>query len=362
MMGIGDWQTVFSGDTGYPDPDFPTPMRSSFLLAAAGAVGLARVLRARRRVSFTGKTAVLSGGSRGLGLLLARRLVDEGARVALLARTRADLDAAAAELGDAAIAVPCDVRDRAAVEAAVSDVVARFGPPSVLIHDAGVIAFGPEAHMDAGDYAESVDVHFWGALYLTEAVRPHLPRDGSARVGYVSSIGGRVAVPHLGPYSVGKHALVAYADTMRAELAGDGIAVTTVTPGLLRTGSHPNARVKGQHEKEFAWFAIGDANPLLSMDGGRAADAILDALRHGDAALTLTLPAKLAAALGGVAPGLVGQIAALATRALPAPTGPEGDRTQTGWQSESALAPSVLTALADAEVAPNNELRGHDAP
>ncbi len=335
--------------------------RTSFLIAAAGAVAAARVLRARRRVSFAGRVVVLSGGSRGLGLLMARRLVAEGARVALLARTAADLDAAVAELGPAAIAVPCDVRDRAAVETAVAHVAEQLGPPSVLVHDAGVIAFGPEAHMGAADYAESVDTHFWGALHLTEAVLPHLPRDGSARVGYVASVGGRVAIPHLGPYSVGKHALVAYADTMRAALAGDGIAVTTVTPGLLRTGSHPNALVRGQHAKEFAWFAIGDASPLLSMDGGRAADAILDALRHGDPALTLTLPARLAAALDGVAPGLVGRAAALATRLLPAPTGPDGDRTQTGWQSRSALAPSALTALADAQVAPNNELRGHDA-
>ncbi len=326
--------------------------RPSLILAAAGVVAAARVLRSRRRVSFARRVAVISGGSRGLGLLLARRLVDEGAHVALLARTPEDLDAAVAELGAAALAVPCDVRDKRAVESAISVVVERLGAPALLIHDAGVISVGPEEHMDDAAYAESLGVHFWGALYLTEAVRPHLPTDGTARIGYVASIGGRVSIPHLGPYSVGKHALVGYADAMRAELAEDGIAVTTITPGLLRTGSHPNAQITGQHEKEYAWFAIGDATPFASMDGGRAADQILDALRHGDPALTLTLPAKLAAAADGVVPGLVGQISTLVARLLPAATGSEGDDSKTGWQSVSALAPSPLTALADAQTAP----------
>ncbi|HEX9951032.1 MAG TPA: SDR family oxidoreductase [Rubricoccaceae bacterium] len=335
-------------------------MRASTVLAGAWAV--ARAVRSPRSVSFANQTVVLSGGSRGLGLLIARRLVGEGAQVALLARTAEDLDAAAAELGPDALAVVCDVTDRAAVEAAVAQVVEHFGPPSVLLHDAGVISVGPEDHMDAGDYAESLGIHFWGAYHLTEAVRPHLPRDGSARIGYVSSIGGRVAIPHLGPYSVGKHALVGYADAMRAELAAEGIRVTTITPGLMRTGSHPNAQVKGQHEKEFAWFAIGDAAPGLSMDGDRAARKIVDALRHGDAALTLTLAAKLAAAADGVAPGAVGVAMKAVSALLPAPAGADGDRRQSGWESESALAPSLLTALADQNVEPNNELRGHAPP
>lgn len=365
MVGTGNWQSVaHEPETSLcqsPSPMPHFPMRtSSVILATAGLYAAARALRARRRVSFERRVVVISGGSRGLGLLLARRLVDEGAHVALLARTEADLDAAVAELGPSALAVPCDVRDRNAVEAAVENIVARLGAPSVLIHDAGVIAFGPEAHTSEADYAESLDVHFWGAFYLTEALKPQLPRDGSARVGYVSSIGGRVAVPHLAAYSAGKHALVGYADGVRAEMAEHGVRVTTITPGLLRTGSHPNAFVKGQHEKEYAAFAIGDATPLLSMDGGEAADAILDALRHGDPALTLGLPAKLAAAADGVAPGVVGHVMKAVAWALPAATGAQGDRRQRGWDSFSDLAPSPLTRPADAEVAPNNELRGHD--
>lgn len=337
--------------------------------AAVGGLGawaVARVLRSRRAVPFRGRTAVISGGSRGLGLLLARRLAAEGARVGLLARTETDLDAALEELRDRydaeALAVACDVGDRPSVEAAVRRITEALGRPSILVHVAGVIEVGPEQHMDERDYREAFDAHFWGAYYLTEAVRPHLPRDGSARIGYVSSIGGRVAVPHLGPYSASKHALVGYADAMRAELAAERIPVTTITPGLMRTGSHPNAIVKGDHEAEYAWFAIGDAMPLLSIDGDRAADKILDAVRHGDPAITLTLPAKLAAAFDGVAPGWSGRLQAAANRLLPEPVGAEGDARRTGWASFSDVAPSALTRLADEEVAENNELRGHAPP
>ena len=168
--------------------------------------------------------------------------------------------------------------------------------------------------------------------------------------------------PHLLPYTSGKFALVGYADAMRNELAREGVRVTTVTPGLMRTGSHVNAVAKGQHEKEYAWFSIADANPLLSTSAEAAARQIVDALRHGDAALTITARAKALAAANGLAPGLTGEALKAANRLLPEPTGPAGDERRTGWESFSARSPSLLTRLADRAVAENNELRGHAPP
>ena len=338
-------------------------MNRTTLLALGGLTWAgARALRSRRAISFRDRVVVISGGSRGLGLVLARQLADEGAQLVLLARTAEDLETAANELeartGRRPFVVACDVRERGAVEDAVAGAAEALGAPSVLIHDAGVIEVGPREHMDEADYREALGVHFWGAYYLTEAVLPHLPRDGSGRIGYVSSVAGRVAAPHLAPYSAGKHALVGYADAVRAELAAEGIRVTTIAPGLMRTGSPPNAVVKGDHEREYAWFTIADANPLVSMDADRAAAKIVDALRHGDPALTLTLPAKLGAALDGVAPGLVGRVAAFANGLLPDAVGAEGDRRQSGWDSFSDAAPSPLTAPSDRETVENNELRG----
>ena len=329
----------------------------------AGLWALGRALRAGRAVDFRGCHVLISGGSRGLGLALARRFAAEGASLTLLARTADDLDRARADLARwdiDVLTIPCDVRNRDAVEAAVSESVRHHGRLDVLVHDAGVIQVGPEAQMAEADYREALGVHFWGAFYLTDAARPHLPRDGSGRIAYVSSIGGRVAVPHLAPYATSKFALTGYADAMRAELA-PGIRVTTVTPGLMRTGSPVNALFKGQHRKEYAWFTVGDANPLLSTGADHAAARIVDAVRHGDAALTLTLPAKLLAAADGLAPSLVGTAMKWTNRLLPDPSG-DGEARWTGWQSFSRWAPSLLTRLSDRAVPRFNELRGHAPP
>ena len=343
-------------------------MNKSLPIAAAGlgTWAVLRTLRSQRALSFRDRVVVISGGSRGLGLVLARRLAVLSSKIVLLARTAEDLDAAATELRDTygaeVLAIACDVSDREAVDRAIRQTIDAFGRVDALVHNAGIIEVGPEEHMDEGDYRDALGVHFWGAYYLTEAVRPHLPRDGGGRIAYISSIGGRIGVPHLAPYAASKHALVGYADALRAELADDGIRVTTVTPGLMRTGSHPNALFKGQHEKEYAWFAIADANPVLSADVERAARQIVDALRHGDAALTITWPAKLAAALDGLFPGLTGTLLKTVAALLPDATGAQGDREQTGWESFSDAAPSALTEPADDEIAENNELRGHAPP
>ena len=335
-------------------------------LSGVALWGAARAARARRALSFRHRHVLITGGSRGLGLALARQLAREGARLTLLARTERDLEKARAALqttyGVDVLALPCDVRSREAVEAAVEKAVVHHGRLDAFVHLAGIIEVGPEAHMTEQGYRQAMDTHFWGAYYLTEATRPHLPRDGSARVGYVSSIGGRVAVPHLAPYAASKHALVGYSDAMRSALAAEGIRVTTITPGLMRTGSHPNAFFKGQHEKEYAWFAIADASPLLSTSAASAAAQIADALRHGDPALTITLPAKLLAAFEEVFPSTTGSLLKAVARFLPGRSGPGGNRRRTGWQSFSRAAPSILTAPADAAVAGNNELRGHADP
>ena len=119
-------------------------------------------------------------------------------------------------------------------------------------------------------------------------------RRGFGRIVNITSIGGRVAVPHLAPYSASKFALTGLSDAVRAELAPYGIRVTTVSPGLMRTGSPVNAQVKGQHEAEYAWFAIADSLPGFSIVGRARRRQILSACRYGDPELTITLPARSA--------------------------------------------------------------------
>src|SRR5204863_2590958 len=128
-------------------------------------------------------------------------------------------------------------------------------------------------------------------VHTTLDVMPDMRARREGRIVNISSIGGKVSVPHLLPYSASKFALVGLSEGLRAELAKDGIVVTTVCPGLMRTGSPRNAQFKGQHRAEYAWFTLSDSMPFFSQSAERAARQILSACRHGEAEVVLSLPA-----------------------------------------------------------------------
>jgi NAD(P)-dependent dehydrogenase (short-subunit alcohol dehydrogenase family) len=251
-------------------------------------------------------------------------------------------------------AIVCDIRDRDAVHAAVETIIERFGRIDVLVNNAGVIQMGPVRHMAYEDFQRAMDVHYWGALHMTLAALPHL-RPG-ARIVNIASIGGKYPLPHLVPYCARKFALVGLSESLRAELLREGIHVTTVSPGLMRTGSPPNITVKGDHEKEYGWFVLLDSLPLVSIGATRAARKIIDAARHGDPSLTITPQAKLAIALEGIAPGCVARLNALANALLPKPAGAEGNQPRTGFESRPAWLPDVAVRLTDRAGVKNNEV------
>jgi NAD(P)-dependent dehydrogenase (short-subunit alcohol dehydrogenase family) len=330
--------------------------------AGAGALVAARSLAAAsRRIRFEGRVALITGGSRGLGLLLARELGAQGARLALLARDEDELAAAGAELcagGVEVLTLASDLRDRGACGEAVARVVERFGALDLLINNAGVIQVGPVEQMTVEDFEEAMAIHFWAPLHLTLAALPHLAQRGEGRIVNISSIGGLVAVPHMAPYCASKFALTGLSEALRAELASEGVLVTTVCPGLLRTGSFVQARFKGAREREFRWFALASSLPLLTMNGRRAARKILSACRSGRARLILTPQAKLAAIAGRLAPGVTDGALRLAHRLLPHPEGGYAGEATPGWRFASRWAPSLLTRLGDRAAEENLELLG----
>ena len=341
-------------------------MRKDFVFGLAAGLGAAllagRLSRARHAISFEGRVVVITGGSRGLGLVMARMLVDEGARVVLLARDLGELERAKDELesrgrGDV-MTLRCDVRRRGDVRAAIDTVLDTWRTVDVLINNAGIIQVGPLEHMDHEDFENAMATHFWGPLHLILEVTPVMRHRRFGRIVNISSIGGRIAVPHLAPYSASKFALVGLSDAVRTELDPYGIRVTTVAPGLMRTGSPVNAQFKGNHEAEYAWFKVSSSLPGLTIAAERAARRILGACRYGDPALTITLQAKLAAAANAVAPNSIARAMMLVTRALPAGTGLEGNTTKKGFESEakSKWTPSVVTKLADQAAVANNEI------
>ena len=313
---------------------------------------------ARNRFTYVGRVVVVTGGSRGLGLLMAREVRKNGARVVLLARDRDELLRAKERLGGGTgvLTIACDVADRANVRHAIDIVMQHFGRIDMLINNAGIIQFGPLEHMTYGDYQHAMNVHFWGTLHCTEAVLPHMRRRRCGRIVNIASIGGLVALPHLAPYTASKFAVVGYSDAIRTEVAKDGIRVTTVCPGLMRTGSMVNALMKGQHEAEFAWFSALSSLPLVSIDARRAARKIVDAGRRGLPHLTITPQARLAAMLDRLLPNTFGRMMMLATRVLPGPTGASGDESWPGREARPAAMPRVVTALSDRAAVRNNEL------
>jgi NAD(P)-dependent dehydrogenase (short-subunit alcohol dehydrogenase family) len=323
------------------------------------SVGTMLLRRQSRRMNFHNRVVVITGGSRGLGLEMARQFAAEGARLVLLARNEPELEMAYQELsqiGAKVMTIPCDVGIREQAEAAVDQVIERFGRLDVLINNAGITQVGPVDHMKVEDFEDAMNVHFWGPLYTMLKAIPVMRRQGGGRIVNVSSIGGKVSVPHLAPYGVSKYALVGLSDAYRAELARDDIAVTTVIPGLMRTGSYYHGNFKGKNEEEFTWFSWMAATPITAMHSSRAARQILNAVRFGVPQVTLTVQARLVEILNHVAPNLSAKVWETFARMLPEPTGDLGNELHTGFESRSKRSPSWVTQMADKAAERNNEL------
>jgi NAD(P)-dependent dehydrogenase (short-subunit alcohol dehydrogenase family) len=327
--------------------------------AVLGAAIVARgVVRRLTAYDVRGKVALVTGGSRGLGLVIARELVEQGARVAICARRQFELDRARQDLeqrGGEVLTVVCDITVPDEVARLVWLVTEQLGPIDMLINNAGVIQVGPMDLMELDDYEEAMATHFWAPLHLMRAVIPAMVARRSGRIVNIASIGGKIAVPHLLPYTASKFALTGLSEGMRAELAKDGVCVTTVVPGLMRTGSPRNALFKGEHRAEHAWFAVGDSSLLTSMDAQRAGRRVVDALRHGDPEVILSVQAQIASRLHALAPGLVQRMLGIVNRLLPG-SGGIGTARAPGSRSESAAAPSILTRASDRAAVRNNEI------
>jgi NAD(P)-dependent dehydrogenase (short-subunit alcohol dehydrogenase family) len=327
---------------------------AAFGLALAGR----KALRQVRAVDLLGQVALVTGSSRGLGLAIAQELAREGCRIVLCARDADELERARASVesyGADVLAVTCDVTRREQVQRLVEQATQQFGRIDVLVNNAGIIVVGPLETQTLDDFEQAMDVMFWGTLYPILEVLPQMRARHGGRIATITSIGGKVSVPHLLPYGAAKFAAVGLSEGLRAELARDGITAITIVPGLMRTGSHLNAAFKGQHRKEFAWFSLGATLPLTSTSAQAAARQVVQAIKSGDAEVILTWQAQLLALVHGLAPGLVSDVLGIVNRLLPAPGG-IGTQRATGKQSESAISQSPLEALGRAAARELNQL------
>lgn len=313
----------------------------------------------RGRYSLSGKTVVITGGSRGLGLELARCFANEQASVVLLARDLDELTRAARTLkksGADVSTVRCNVTDRIEVECAIDAIAQKYGAVDVLVNNAGAIQVGPLSEMTTEDFEAAMDVHFRGPLNTINAVVPLMRKQGGGRITNIVSIGGKIAVPHMAPYSASKFALAGLSDAIRSELRQNHIYVTTVFPGLMRTGSIYQAQFKGRHRAEFNWFSICGSIPILSMHSTRAARKIVRACRRGSAQLIVGVPAKAACLFNAALPRLSAYITAMIAKRLPTSNAPGHTNSRPGQEFRSSALPLFLIQFSDKAALRNNEL------
>jgi NAD(P)-dependent dehydrogenase (short-subunit alcohol dehydrogenase family) len=334
--------------------------RGTKLLVAGGLYLGWHVLRNLRAADLRGQVALITGGSRGLGLALARQLARQGCRIALcardeeeLARARADLEALGAEV----LTKRCDVSDRDRVEDVVAAVAAQMGGIDLVVNNAGIIQVGPFEAMTPGDFERAMAVNFWGPLHVVWAALPHLRQRGG-RIVNITSIGGEVAVPHLLPYACAKAAFLSLSEGLQTELARHGIKVTTVVPGLMRTGSPLNASFKGDAAREFEWFSAGDSMIVTSTSAESAARAIVASARRGEGKVVLTWQAKALRMAHALLPNAVLSALSLVNGLLPRERGVRFEARR-GQELTTPGAPSSMRRRMEAAARRLNQYGPH---
>ncbi|WP_040162277.1 SDR family NAD(P)-dependent oxidoreductase [Nigerium massiliense] len=304
--------------------------------------------------------ALVAGASRGLGLLIARDLLERGYDVAISARDSQELDAAKAQLdgvGPRVVALPCDVRDADAVRALVADVEGALGPLDVAVHVAGIIQVGPAVAAELSHFDDAIDTMLRGPIHLAWAVLPGMRDRRRGRIGVVTSIGGVVAPPHLLPYSTAKFGAVGFTEGLAVELSGTGVTASAIVPGLMRTGSHRRARFFGDAPHEYAWFGPAASLPLLSMDARRAAARMVDGVLAGKPVVQVGLLARVASRVHGLLPGTTVRALGIGSRLLPSARPDQSDLVE-GREASEQLGSGIvrrLTTLGDRAARRHNE-------
>jgi len=226
----------------------------------------------------SGKHAVVTGGSRGIGAACARALAAHGARITLLGRDRGALDDVSASIPDS-LAVVCDVTDDAAVVKTFTEAQARF-PVSVLVNNAGMAESAPFLKTSDALLARMFDVNVLSAFRCTRAVLPDMLARGWGRVVNIASIAGLKGGRYISAYVATKHALVGFTRALAAEVQGKGVTVNAVCPGYVdtdmtrRTIANIVARTKLTEEQALAEIARGNAGGRLIPPEAVAAEVV----------------------------------------------------------------------------------------
>lgn len=314
-------------------------------LAGAALIGRAAARRARR-IDMFGRVVVITGGGRGLGFAVAQEFLERGCKVAICGR---DGDTIAKALrawrgqGADVFGGACDASNPAAVKTFMQEVLDHFGVIDVLVNNAGQCFVGPAVELRPDEVESALRNIFWVHYYPTMAVLPHMRRRGFGRIVNITSIGGKLPMPHQAAYAVGKYAATGWSETLTAELAKEGICVSTITPPPLKNGAPLHVHFNGRVEDEFRWFAKTLTSRLVATGADRTARVVVDAAEHGDPERAVSLWCWLAIRAHGLLPNLTASTLALADRQLPPPAHP-------GLTSGTTLGMDLLRKTQDAEL------------
>ena len=327
------------------------------LSLGAAALALSKV---KKPFSFQNRVVMITGGSRGLGLALAKRFVREGAYVSLLARDSKELERAKTLLlgfttADHILLCECDVTDNNRLGKAFQKTTLELGTIDVLVNNAGAIIVGPFESMSLEDFDAQIKLHLYANISATQKILPIFRKNKGGRIVNICSMGGKVAVPHMLPYDSSKFALAGFSQGITAEFAKENIAVTTVYPTLMRTGSPIQAVFKGNAQKEFSWFANADVFPGLSMSAEEAAEKIVEATRERRSELIPTFIGRARMMVGAFLPELMLYTMGIMNRLMPSGIS-SMYKTGAQAQTESSYLSSSLKLAAEKAEQDNNQM------
>ena len=190
--------------------------------------------------NLTGKVAIVTGSTKGIGLAIAERMVNEGAHVVVTARTESDVDTVARRLGENAVGIVSDVSDPASCEDLVAKTVERFGRLDVLVNNAGVGIFKPISEMSVEEWRRQVDVNLGGVFYCSKAALPHLSDTGDGFIINIGSLASRNTFSGGTGYNASKFGLLGMTEAMMLDVRYEDVRVSIVMPGSVNTPFNDN--------------------------------------------------------------------------------------------------------------------------
>jgi 3-hydroxybutyrate dehydrogenase len=224
-----------------------------------------------------GKTALITGGGRGIGRAIAHAFAREGARIAVAARTAAQVEQVASEIGPNAIALVCDVADSESVTRMFSDLRERLGDADILVNNAGVAETATVINTTDELWHRHLSINLSGTFYCTRAALPAMLKNRWGRVINVASIAGKAGSAYVAAYTASKHGVMGLTRSIAAEVAATGITVNAICPGYVETAM------------------VSRGVEQITQKTGRTTDEVLDALKKMNPQNRLVTPEEVAA-------------------------------------------------------------------